>query len=123
MATVTAALLPDPDDPVDPAGAAEPAGAEVLEVDPVLLLDDELQAAARTATVPIAAAARNTPLARTLTSEVLTTIENPPPGGHFSDLRPATMAQKRCVRPLSHKRDININSPPTTSQLPMGEDL
>jgi hypothetical protein len=74
MATLIAALLPEPDDPDDP--AADPDGAEVLELEPVLLLDDELQAAARTATVPITAAARRTPLRRNLT-EVSTTTPSP----------------------------------------------
>jgi len=84
MATVMAALLPDPD---DPAGAADPDGADVLELDPVLLLDEELHAAARTATVPRTAAPLSAALRRGLTSETFTTTEHLPP-----DRRP------NCVR-------------------------
>jgi hypothetical protein len=78
MATVIAALLPDPDelpDPDDP--AADPDGADVA-VDPLLLLDDELHAAARTAAAPSTAAVRSTLLGRSLTSESLATIEPSP---------------------------------------------
>jgi hypothetical protein len=75
MATVIDALLPDPDDP-----AADPEGADVA-VEPLLLLDDELQAAARTAATPSTAAVRSTRLGRTLTSESFTTTEHLPPDG------------------------------------------
>lgn len=77
-----AALLPDPDDP-----AADPDGADVAVVDPVLLLDEELHAAARTATVPMTAAPLSALLKRGLPSETFTTTKHLPP-----DRRP------NCVR-------------------------
>jgi hypothetical protein len=84
MATVMDALLPEPEEADVP---DDPAAPVVGVVDPVLLLDDELQAAARKATIPITAIVLSTPLARTLTSETFTTTEDPPPGSHFEYVR------------------------------------